>query len=204
MKNIIPLVIFTALITSVSAQDTGVLPNSSFEVASEGRPKGWRMFTTPPEVNGDSFIVTQDEGTLTRTGFSAIQFHFPDGADLAQAVWMADPIYAGAVVEPGNYTCSFWIRAEDMQEHFHTWVSIVGYSAENARIDEIARSNYLQDKELGHGEWTQVRFDFDIPEDGSIARIAPSVILKTHPDHSVNPVPPGTRVIIDDLEIIKN
>lgn len=199
-KAILPALF--ALFLPLHAQDAGLLPNSSFEKSFEGRPKGWRLFSTPPEVKGEFYVTDGKEGQETHTGANALQFRFPDGAELAQCVWMADPVYAGIAVEPGRYSCSFWIKAEELSEGFHVWIAVTGYGPDNTRTGEIGRSDYLRGKDLPSGDWTKIRFSFEIPPDG-VSRIGLSTIFKTNPNSSINPVTPATRILVDDIEIAK-
>lgn len=198
-KAILPALF--ALLLPLKAQETGLLPNSSFEKSFEGRPKGWRLFTTPPEVKGDYYVTDGKEGEDTHSGRNALQFLFPDGAELAQCVWMADPVHAGIAVEPGRYSCSFWIKSQDLAEEAHVWIAITGYGADNSRTGELARSDYLRNKHLPAGDWTKIRFSFEIPD--GVSRVGLSVIFKTNPNASINPVTPATRVLVDDIEILR-
>lgn len=203
MKILPPLLCLIALASPCPAQsESSLLPNPSFETVTEGRPKGWRVFLTPPETTGQFFVSAGSEGGETRTGAAALRFSFPDGAELSQAIWMADPTYGGMAVETGRYTCSFWIKAEDLQAGFHTWVVVTGYGEDKSRVGELGRSGYLTAKDLSSGEWTSVRFSFEVPEEG-VARIAPSLIFKTDPSSSVNPVPGTMQILVDDLVILR-
>lgn len=204
MKNILlPLTALLAVHAALADTDTA-LPNPSFEKTTENRPKGWRVFLTPPEAEGAFFVADGQEGKDTHTGAAAIQISFPNGADVAQATWMADPIYGGMAVEPGRYSCSFWIQAEDLQPGFHAWVVITAYAENNSRISELGRSGYLTAKELTADGWANIRFSFEVPADQSVTRIAPSLVFKTAPDSSINPVPGSMRIRVDDLEIQKD
>lgn len=201
MKNLLfPLALLAA--ARIAAAD-GILPNPSFEKSVEDRPKGWRVFLTPEEVRGTFYVASGQEGKDTRTGAAALLFSFPDGADLAQGAWMADPAHGGGDASPGGYFCSFWIRAENLPEGFHAWVSIVGYDLEGKRIGEVARSEYLSGKNLTGDSWTQIRFSFDVAEESKITRLAPSVILKAQPSGDPASAPADLRVWVDDLQITK-
>lgn len=201
-----PILLSASLIAisafSVFAQGGNILPNPSFEITTEGRPKGWRPFVTPSEATGEFFVADGKEGETVRTGISALQIHFPEAAEVSQVVWLSDPIYGGAPVEPGRYSCAFWVKSEDLRPGFHVWISIVGYAEDKTRVDELERSEYLTSKELPDGAWTRVRFTFEVPESG-VTRIAPSLVFKTDPKSTRNTVTPSTRVIVDDLEIVR-
>lgn len=203
-KYLSPLAVALCLAFTAHAQEVGLLPNASFETAIEDRPKGWRVFPSPPETTGEFYVADGTEGQTTRTGIGALQFFFPEGGDIAQCVWMADPIHGGVALEPGRYSCSFWVKAEDLQEGFHTWLSIIGFGPDNARIGDIGRSDYLDSQDLLHDEWTRVRFSFEVTPESGVARVAPTVVFKTNANASVNPVPPTTRVIYDDVELTKD
>jgi len=202
-KTNLTIVLACLLALPLQAQENTALPNPSFEQPAEGRPKGWRMFPSPEEAAGEFFVSAGQEGSDTHTGACALQFKFPQETSVSQCVWMADPVYGGMAAAPGRYSASFWIKAEDLRTGFHTWVVITGFTAENKRIDELGRSDYLGTKDLPHGEWTRVSFSFDIPEGLPVARLAPSVIFKTSPDSSINLVPQETRILVDDLYIEK-
>ncbi len=205
MNPLLPPTLLLLLLASIAgAQDAGLLPNPSFETSIESRPKGWRVFPSPSDAVGEFYVTNGTEGETTRTGISALQFHFPRGGELSQCAWMADPVYGGVAVEPGRYSCSFWVKAVDLEPGAHTWLSIVGFGPDNARTGEIARSDYLAAKDFQGADWTRVRFSFEILPDGGVARVAPTVVFKTQPDSSVNAVPAATRVIYDDLELTKD
>jgi len=199
MKHLLPLLLL--LTCPALAQEGGLLPNASFETTAEDRPKGWRVFLNPESASGDFYIVSGQEGIETHTGSAALQFHFPSGADIIQATWMADPKYGGAAVTPKEYTCSFWIRGEDLPPDNHVWVSVVGYGADGKRTGELGRSDYLTRKDLQNGAWTQVRFRFPVTDDSGVARVAPSVVFKANPGGTMAPASPEARVIVDDLQI---
>lgn len=179
----------------------GLLPNPSFEDMAEGRPVGFRVFPSPAEVQGDFYILDGTEGDTTRTGRRALQFHFPEGAEIAQAAWMADPVQGGCAIQPGTYTCSFWIKAEGMLPGFHVWVALTGYGDGRQTVEKVGRSEYLSFGKLPEGEWKRVEFTVNILPEDPIQRLAPSVVFKTNPDASINLVPPDTRVLVDDLQI---
>jgi hypothetical protein len=203
MKNVLHAATLGALLAwpCLALAADGLLPNPSFEEMAEGRPAGFRVFPNPPEAQGDFYILDGTEGDTTHTGRRALQFHFPDGAELAQAAWIADAVRGGCEVRPGAYSCSFWIKTERMLPGFHVWVSLTGYGDGKQPVDKIARSEYLRFGQAHDGEWQKVEFNFDIkPEDG-IQRVAPSVIFKTSPDALVEHVPPDTRILVDDLQI---
>lgn len=185
-----------------AAEQPGLLPNSSFENAPDGnRPVGWAVFTTPDKLPGEFFVNADTAGAAARTGENALEFYFPGGEDVVQAVWMCDPKYAGMPVEPGLYRCTFWIKASGMEPGFHLWVSAVGFSAEGKRSDKVQRSEYLNGKKLPDGEWMESSFYFDIRPEDNIATIAPTIVFKTNPDGKPHPVSPATRILIDDLVI---
>ncbi len=184
-------------------QGGNILPNPSFENTTEGRPTGWRPFTTPPDVKGELFVVDGQEGETTRTGIGALQIHFPEEAEISQVAWISDPVHGGARVEPGRYFCAFWVKSEDLRPGFHLWVSLVGYAEDQSRVDEIERSEYLTSKELHEGEWTRIRFPFEVLPESGVARVAPVLVFKTEQKSSITMVTPSTRVIVDDLEIVK-
>lgn len=186
-----------------AAAADGILPNPSFEKSVEDRPRGWRVFLTPDEARGVFYTSSGEEGKDTRTGTAALLFSFPDGADLAQAVWMADPVYGGAEVGPGRYVGTFWIRSESLPNGFHAWVSVVGYGADGKRIGEIGRSEYLDAKTIEERNWTQARFSFEVTSESGVARLAPSVVLKGQPNGGPAPAPADLRVWVDDLQISK-
>jgi len=205
MKTTILLLALTGAVVLSSAfakDNTGLLPNASFEINAEGRPTGWRIFHNPENAKGDFFISAGNEGEDTHTGAAALQFRFAEGTDLLQSVWMADPNYGGMAVESGTYSCTFWIKASNLLEGFHTWVSIVGYDANKERTGELGRSSYLGKQDLTNATWTPDRFTFNVPE--GVTRIGLSVVFKTHPNASMNPVPPTTQILIDDILIEKD
>lgn len=201
LSILVPLVF--ALSFSARAQEAAALPNPSFEKTFEGRPKGWRFFSTPSGVAGEFYVDSAQEGVDSHGGSCALQFKFPSETEISQCVWMADPVHAGMPAGPGRFGASFWIKAEGLVDGFHAWVTITGFDSDNKRLEEIARSDYLQAKDLPEGEWSRVSFSFEIPEGSAVARIAPSVVFKTRPDSSPNTVPPSTRILVDDLEIEK-
>lgn len=200
MKSAPAVLVLLASLTPVVAAD-GLLPNPSFEEMADARPVGFRVFPNPPEVQGDFYILDGTEGDTTHTGRRALQFHFPEGAEISQTAWTADPARGGCAVQPGSYTCSFWIKAEGMQTGFHVWVALAGYGEGRQPIDKVARSEYLTVGKLPHGEWQRVEFNFDINPESGVQRVAPSVVFKTSPDATVNFVSPDTRVLVDDLQI---
>ncbi len=204
--KLLPLLCSACLAVSLSplAAEDGLLPNPSFEQVSEGRPTGFRNFLSPAEAPpGDNFVQDGMEGEMTHTGRRALQFYFPDGAEITQSVWMADPRLGGCRAEPGRYTCSFWAKAENMVEGLHLWVTLTGYGADNAKTGEVARSEYLRRPDLPEGEWKQFSFTFDVPVQDGVASLAPSIIFKTHPDARIHPVPADTRILVDDVQIAK-
>lgn len=204
MKSLLfPLVAALLAIPAAAAETGGLLPNPSFEKSVENRPKGWRVFLTPPEARGVFYVTDGQEGLDAHTGAASLLFSFPEGAEMAQAVWMADPAHGGAEASPGRYICSFWIRAENLASGFHAWVSVVGYGEDGKRIGEVGRSEYLDAKVLEGGSWTQVRFSFDVTSESGTVRVAPSVVLKAQTTGLPAPAPADLRVWIDDLQISK-
>lgn len=178
-----------------------LLPNASFENEWNGRPKGWNIFTTPSDAPGEFYLSGEEGKSHAHSGEHALQFYFPEGANIAQCLWIADPKYGGMPVEPGLYTCTFKIKGIDMQPGFHVWVSAVGFDADGKRVDKTQRSEYLKDRDLETEKWIESQFFFEVrPQDG-IKTIAPVVVFKTSPDGGVNSVPPGTRILIDDVVI---
>lgn len=212
MKRISPLGLLLAGALSLgftlpaTAQENGLLEDSSVEEGADpNRPKGWYAFVTPKEVEGGQFYVTGGtEGENTHSGASALQFHFPEGADVAQVLWNAHPGHRGIKAEPASYTCTFWVKAEDLQEGFHTWVAIVGYQADHQRVRELGRSVYQTGSTLTAGQWTKVSFTFVVPDDKQLATFTPSVVFKSDPESVATHVPPTTRVLVDDIVITKN
>ncbi len=194
------------LAASVHAENSGLLPNSSFEeINLEGHPKGWRFFASPKDAVADVPCVTDGKaGKDTHEGLAALQFSFPQGTELVQALWAADPNAGGISVEPGRYSCSFWIKAEDLADEFHIWMQISGYGADKLLLKEVARSGYLKARDFPDGDWSRINFSFEILPDDGIVRIAPSVIFKTSPKSVLTAVPPTTRILVDDVEITKN
>lgn len=190
------------LVTLQTAVADGILPNPSFEKSIENRPKGWRVFLTPEEAKGIFYTSAGQEGKDTHTGSAALLFSFPDGADLAQAVWMADPVHGGGEANSGRYAGTFWIRVENLPEGFHAWVSVVGYGADGNRIGEVGRSEYLDAKSLSE-TWTQARFSFEVAPESGVVRLAPSVVLKAQPSGEPAPTPPDLGVWVDDLQVTK-
>lgn len=188
-------------LSSAFAASEGLLPDPSFEEMADARPVGFRVFPSPSDVQGDFYILEGMEGDTTHTGRRALQFHFPEGAEVSQTAWTADPARGGCAVQPGSYTCSFWVKAEGMQTGFHVWVAIAGYGDGKQPIDKVARSEYLTVGKLPPGEWQRVEFNFDISPESGVQRVAPTVVFKTNPDGSVNLVTPDTRVLVDDLQI---
>ena len=190
------------LCSSLSASLTageGLLPNWSFETAAGERPRGWRMFTTPQGLDGDFYVTDGESGRDTHSGRRALQFRFPAGASLSQAVWMCDPRHGGIEASPGSYSCAFWIKSGYLSDGFHAWVSVTGFDRDGQRIDEIARSDYLGAAALPAGSWNQVQFEFELTSDGAVAYLAPAVVFKTSPDGSANAVPADFRILVDDL-----
>ncbi len=179
----------------------GLLPNPSFEEMTAGRPLGFRVFPSPDDAQGDFYVLEGTEGDTTHTGRRALQFHFPEGADIAQVAWTADPATGGCVVQTGGYKCSFWIKAEGMRPGFHVWVAANGYGEGKKPLEKIARSEYLNAAELANGDWKRVEFTFDVLTEGGIQRVAPSVVFKTSPDALIEHVPSDTRILVDDLQI---
>lgn len=199
----LPLLALLAATSLASADTPGILPNPSFEKSLENRPKGWRVFLTPDEAKGVFYVADGQEGTTTHTGAAALVFSFPENPDVAQAVWMADPTHGGAEVSPGAYSCAFWVRAENLPPGFHVWVSVVGYDADGKRVGEIGRSEYLNSGHLEDSAWTQIRFSFDVTAESGVARVAPSVVLKTQPSGAPTPAPADLGVWVDDLQITR-
>lgn len=202
--SLIPLLL-ASLTTAQAEGPDGILANPSFEDTAKAgdRPKGWQVFTTPSDVKGAFFISDGQEGEETHTGAAALLFSFPDAPAVAQALWMALPKYGGAEISSGDYTCSFWIRGKNIPPGFHTWVSLVGYNGEGERVDELARSDYIDVDRFNGSEWTQVSFPFTIPADSPVVLVAPSVIFKSQPSGDPFPVPGDLRVMVDDLQIQK-
>lgn len=200
MKQLFPLLLLTVFAASAPGlDDEGLLPNPSFETSADGGPSGFRMSTTPPDTPGDFYITEGSEGDTTHSGRAALQFRFPEGAAIAQAVWTGSPRLGGLKIEPGRYNVSFWIRAEEMLHGFHTWVALTGFASDGRRIMEFARSDYLTSTDLPPSEWKNISFSMEITPELGIDQIAPSVIFKTSPSGSVNQVPPETRILVDDI-----
>lgn len=184
--------------------EENLMPNPSFETLVEERPRGWRTFVSPKEESTGEFLLIHDvDSDSVRSGVNALQFYFPQGADISQAVWMADPNHAGIDVEAGTFRAEFWIRARGMENAQHFWLSIVGFGPDGTRLGEIARSDYLRQDRLPENEWEQISFSFPIEPDSGVARIAPAFVFKTHPDATVNHVAGTTRLFVDDLSITK-
>lgn len=179
----------------------GLLPNPSFEEMTEGRPVGFRVFPSPDDAQGDFYILDGTEGDTTHTGRRALQFHFPEGADISQVAWTADPASGGCVAQTGSYTCSFWIKAEGMRAGFHVWVAVNGYGEGRKLLEKIGRSEYLNSAKFTNGDWQRVEFTFDVFTQDGVQRLAPSVVFKTSPDALAKSVPPETRIFVDDLQI---
>ena len=195
--------VIVVVLGSPAAAEDGLLPNPSFEQVADGRPEGFRNFLSPAGTPpGDNFVLDGMEGDTTHTGRRALQFHFPDGAEIIQSVWMADARPGGCRLEPGSYTCSFWVKAEGMLEGFHLWVTVWQLDADNKKAGQAGRSGYLRASDLLPAGWKQISFDFDVA-DGPVS-VAPSVTFKTSPDGLVRPVPADTRLWVDDLQIVKN
>jgi hypothetical protein len=193
------------LTASVHAEDSGLLPNSSLEEIAEGRPKGWRLFTLPEEAAvGVQCVMDGKEGEGTHSGLVALQFAFPEEVELSQAVWSAAPNVAGMAIEPGEYNCSFWIKATEMSEGFHVWLRIVGFDSNQQPGTDIARSDFLRAKDFPDDSWVRISFPFEVPADSTAARIVPNIVFKTSSRGDLNPVPPTTRILVDDIEITKN
>ncbi len=206
MKSVIllPILLATATAATFAADpEGGILPNPSFEKSSGERPRGWQVFLTPAQepAPGAFFVAHGQEGTDTHSGASALLFSFPDSMEIAQAMWMADPTYGGASVEPGHYVCSFWTRTENLPPQFHLWVSIVGFGADGKRIGEVGRSEYLDAKKLDEGTWSQIRFPLEVTPGSGITRLAPTVVLKAQPSGDPVTASPDLRVLVDDLQI---
>ncbi len=204
--KLLPTLISTVLAVSLSplAAEDGLLPNPSFEQVSEGRPTGFRNFLSPPEApSGDNFVLDGMEGDMTHTGQRALQFHFPDGAEIIQSAWIADPRLGVCQLEPGSYVCSFWVKAENMIEGFHVWVTLTELGADNKKAGEIGRSDYVRRSDLLSTDWTQFSFTFQVPDQDGAASVAPSVIFKTSPEAQIRLVPADTRILVDDLQIVK-
>lgn len=203
MKTALPSAVVAALLalSCAAVAADGLLPNPSFEEMTGGRPVGFRVFPSPPEAQGDFYILDGAEGDTTHTGRRALQFHFPEGAEISQTAWAADPVQGGCVVQSGTYTCSFWIKAEGMQPGFHVWVSLTGYGDGRQAVEKVARSEYLNVGKVNDAGWQRVEFTFDVHTEDGIQRLAPSVIFKTSPDALIKHVPPETRILVDDLQI---
>lgn len=198
MKHLLLLLLLSC---PALAGEDGILPNPSFETSMEGRPKGWRVFLVPETVTGEFYISSGEEGVKTHTGSSALQFHFPENMEVAQATWMADPKFGGGAVDPGEYTCAFWIRGGELPPEAHVWVSVVGYDEAGKRTGELGRSEYLTRKILQDDAWTQIRFRFPVSTDSGTTRVAPVVVFKSNPAGTPVPASEAMRVMLDDLQI---
>jgi hypothetical protein len=197
------LVLFFA--ASAHAESTNLLSNSSFEeIDSQGNPLGWKFHYSNGSVANGGCVTDGKAGEDTHSGVASLQFSFPENSNIDQAAWAADPKFVGIEVEPGHYTCSFWIKAKDMIDEFHVTVGISGFGSDNAYIKLITHSAYLWANDFPDDDWLRVTFPIEIPSEGGVARIAPNVGFKTSKAGTVSPVPATTRILVDDIEIIKD
>lgn len=192
------ILLLPLLAAAALAQDEGLLPNPSFESTDGERPTGFRIYTTPANTPGEFYIQDGAEGETTHSGKHAIQFYFPEGADIAQVVWTGQPRTGGTPIQPGRYNVKFWIKATELPKGFHVWLVLTGFASDGSRVGEIARSKYLFDKDLTQ-EWQAVEFPFEITPEQNVTTVAASVVFKADPKNTVQNVTPNTRVMVDDI-----
>lgn len=136
---------------SESVGNAGAELNGGFELAHDGLPAGWNVYT-PRTVPGAEFEIALDEGEA-REGARALRFDVTACGD--EGGWRSPGLSREIEVEPGaTYAVSFQVRCEACR-----WsASWGGVDAKTGELETVDTSPCAE------GDWRRVEARYTVPE----------------------------------------